>query len=93
MALHKKSNAFFVLMQIANVHLSRRGVRLMYKKIETYFKKHVYYNSAVHVLAGVGIGILLTYPLAGAHPVRWGGLFLAAGLLGHMYPLLKKGKN
>ena len=67
-----------------------KEVRRMYKKIEAYFKKHAYYNSAVHVLVGVGIGILLTYPLAGAHPGRWGGLFLTAALLGHLYPLTIK---
>ncbi|MEK7155128.1 MAG: hypothetical protein AAB697_03300 [Patescibacteria group bacterium] len=65
----------------------------MYKKIGAYFRKHAYYNSAVHVLAGVGIGIFLTYPLVGAHPVRWGGLFLVVALLGHLYPLVKKGEN
>ncbi|MDD5147440.1 MAG: hypothetical protein PHV63_02740 [Candidatus Daviesbacteria bacterium] len=62
----------------------------MYKQISQYFKNHVYYNSAVHILVGIGVGILLTYPLAGAHPVRWGLGFLALGILGHLCPLVKK---
>ncbi|KKT75007.1 MAG: hypothetical protein UW69_C0022G0017 [Microgenomates group bacterium GW2011_GWA2_44_7] len=60
------------------------------KKLETYLAKHVYYNSAIHVLAGIGIGILITYPLIGAHPVRWGLLFLAAGVLGHLWVYSQK---
>ena len=59
----------------------------MYKKVESYFKKNVLYNSFVHLIIGVGIGILITYPLVGSHPLRWGiGLFVL-GLLGHAYPL------
>ncbi len=62
----------------------------MYKQINQYFKNHVYYNSAMHVLAGIGVGMLLTYPLAGSHPVRWGIAFIVLGVLGHIYPLIKK---
>ncbi len=62
----------------------------MYKQISQYFKNHITYTSFVHVLAGIGVGMLLTYPLAGAHPVRWAVVFLAAGILGHLYPLIKK---
>lgn len=60
------------------------------KEIEKYFAGHVRYNSTIHVLAGIGIGILITYPLIGAHPVRWGITFLALGILGHLYPLIQK---
>ncbi|OGE36913.1 hypothetical protein A3B45_02900 [Candidatus Daviesbacteria bacterium RIFCSPLOWO2_01_FULL_39_12] len=60
------------------------------KEIEKYFSNHVRYNSTIHVLAGIGIGILITYPLIGAHPVRWGLAFLVLGILGHLYPLMVK---
>ncbi len=60
----------------------------MLKTIENYFKSHVTFNAAVHMLAGVGLGILVTYPLVGAHPMRWGWLFLGLGIAGHLYPLL-----
>lgn len=62
----------------------------MYKTIEQYFKNHAMYSAVVHVLIGVGVGMLLTYPLAGEHPVRWGVAFLALGILGHLYPLMQK---
>ena len=64
---------------------------VVYKKINQYFGSHVIYNSTIHVIAGIGIGILITYPLIGAHPVRWGAVFLIAGILGHLYPLIHKG--
>ena len=60
----------------------------MYKQIEAYFKQYPRFNSAVHVLMGMGVGILLTYPLVGGHPVRWGMTLLALGLAGHLYPLI-----
>lgn len=50
-----------------------------------YFGKNPRFNSYVHFLAGIGVGFLLTYPLAGQHPVRWGILFLVVSLLGHLY--------
>ncbi len=60
------------------------------KKLEKYFSKHVWYGNFVHVLAGVGIGILITYPLAGVHPIRWGLALLGLGILGHFWPLIGK---
>jgi len=62
----------------------------MYKKALKYFSLHPYYNSVVHVLIGLGLGILITYPLVGEHPVRWGIALVALGLLGHLYPLMAK---
>lgn len=50
-----------------------------------YFVKHPEVNSLVHVLVGVGLGFLLTYPVAGIHPVRFGLAFLALGALGHVW--------
>ncbi len=60
------------------------------KKITKYFQQHVYYNSGVHMLAGIGIGILITYPLVGSHPLRWGITLLLISLVAHFYPLWKK---
>ncbi len=54
-----------------------------------YFKKYPMYNSFVHVVIGLGLGALLTYPVAGAHPLRWGLGILAIGLLGHLYPMVE----
>lgn len=62
----------------------------MIKKIESFLKVHTNYNSFIHILVGVGIGILLTHSLFDPHPIRWGFLFLAVGILGHLYPLIKK---
>lgn len=62
----------------------------MYRKIEQYLKNHVIYNSTIHVIAGIGVGMLVTYPLVGNHPVRWGIAFIVVGILGHLYPLIQK---
>lgn len=51
----------------------------MYKKIQKYSL----------VLVGMGIGILITYPLVVTHPVRWGVGLIVLGLLAHLYPLKK----
>ncbi|MCL5125329.1 MAG: hypothetical protein M1511_12685 [Deltaproteobacteria bacterium] len=60
------------------------------KKLMKYFSKHVFYNGLVHVCIGVGLGILVTYPLIGDHPVRWGIAFLAVGVLGHVWAYTQK---
>lgn len=57
------------------------------KQIETYFKRHPSHNAITHLFLGIGLGILLTYPIVGNHPVRWGSLFVGLGILGHLYPL------
>jgi len=54
----------------------------MYRKALKYFSKRPLYNSVVHVIAGIGIGFLLTYSIAGIHPVRWGIAFIVIALLG-----------
>lgn len=61
----------------------------MIKQIKKYFEKHSYYNSAVYLLIGVGIGILLN-PSTGTHPIRWAGVLILVGLAGHLYPVWKK---
>ncbi len=60
------------------------------KKETSYLKKHVAYTSIIHLIGGIGIGVLITYPLAGTHPVRWGIALLAISFLGHIYAWFAK---
>jgi hypothetical protein len=55
-----------------------------YKRSLKYFSKRPLFNAVVHVIAGIGIGFLLTYSVAGIHPVRWGIAFLVIAFLGHL---------
>lgn len=55
-----------------------------------YFKNHVEYNAFVHVLAGIGLGILIASPLTFPHPVRWGLIFVGLSVLGHLYTITVK---
>lgn len=63
---------------------------MLLKKTEKYFKEHTAYNALVHALGGVGVGILITYPFVRSHPIRWGIVFLALSILGHLLPAFKK---
>jgi len=56
----------------------------MYKRMLKYFSKRPFYSAVVHVVAGIGIGFLLTYTVAGDHPVRWGVAFLVFAALCHI---------
>ncbi|MDD4938389.1 MAG: hypothetical protein PHX34_05275 [Candidatus Shapirobacteria bacterium] len=47
-------------------------------------------NALSHALAGIGVGILITYPFVGSHPLRWGAFFLVVGLIGHLYAYFAK---
>lgn len=58
------------------------------QKILKFLGAHAEYNAFIHVISGIGIGILITYPLVGPHPIRWAVVFLTIGVLGHLYPLL-----
>lgn len=60
------------------------------KKAEAYFSRHVFYGQLIHLIGGMGLGILITYPLVGEHPVRWGLALLAVALIGHLAPWLNK---
>ncbi|MFZ5845423.1 MAG: hypothetical protein ACOY0S_03070 [Patescibacteria group bacterium] len=60
-----------------------------YKRALKYLGQHPHYNAFIHVLAGMGLGFLLTYPVAGTHPVRWGVAFLVISLLGHLWAAFK----
>lgn len=55
------------------------------KKINTYFSKHVTFNSLIHAIGGMGIGILIASPIVGPHPVRVGVTLLVIALIGHLY--------
>jgi len=57
----------------------------MIKSAEKYFRKHPTFNSFTHAVGGIGIGILITYPFVGLHPVRWGVSLLLLSILGHLY--------
>ncbi|MBI4100262.1 hypothetical protein HY439_00775 [Candidatus Microgenomates bacterium] len=60
------------------------------KKIEKYFSKHVYMNSISHVFVGLGLGALLANGYFNPHPVRYGMVFLAIGIFGHLYAYFEK---
>lgn len=62
----------------------------MCKKINAYFKQHVYYSATINFVTGMGVGILVTYPIVGSHPLRFGAAFLTIGVLGYLYPLVSK---
>lgn len=69
------------------------GVMVMlkkYHKITKYLKEHPNYNSFVHIFAGIAVGIMMTYPYVGNHPVRWAVAFLAIATMGHVLPLFMK---
>jgi hypothetical protein len=58
---------------------------------ESYFKRHPAYNSLVHLIIGLGIGILIAHPIVDPHPMRWGLGLILLGVIGHLYPwALKK---
>jgi len=64
----------------------------MLKNADKYFRQHPTFNSLVHGLGGIGIGILITYPYIGLHPVRWGIFFLLLSALGHLFAAQSKRK-
>lgn len=63
-----------------------------YKFIHKYFSENLWYAKITFVLGGMGIGILLSNPLAGEHPIRWGAGLLLLSMLLTFYPLLTKKK-
>ncbi|HLD04453.1 MAG TPA: hypothetical protein VJG90_01925 [Candidatus Nanoarchaeia archaeon] len=50
-------------------------------RLYSYFKKHTAFTDFIHVLLGLGLGFII----AGGTLLNWGLLFLAIGLLGHIY--------
>lgn len=62
----------------------------MFKRADKYFSEHVWFNSVVHAIGGIGIGILIASPVIGTHPVRWGVTLLVISALGHLYAMYIK---
>ena len=62
----------------------------MEKQMLKYFKSHPRYNSFVHAIIGMGVGVMITYPLVGVHPVKWGAVLLGIGILAHLLPLFSE---
>jgi hypothetical protein len=60
------------------------------QKAMAYFKKHPAYTATVHLLGGIAVGILITHPLIGPHPIRWALVFAAIAIAGHAYAFLAK---
>ena len=56
-----------------------------FRKMNKYFSKHVLFNSLIHAIGGMGLGVLLASPLMFPHPVRWGVALLGVAILGHLY--------
>lgn len=42
------------------------------------------------IILGMGLGVLITYPLVQAHPLRWGISLVAIGLLAHLFQYRSK---
>ena len=63
-----------------------------YRNAMKYFGKYPDQNAFVHLLGGVGIGFMLTYPVAGIHPVRWGLIFLLMAVVGYLWAGMQKTK-
>ena len=61
----------------------------MFKSVIKYYSKHPIYAGFVHLFIGLGLGILIARPL-GVHPVRYGVAFLAIGIVGKLYVIMKK---
>ena len=61
-------------------------------KIEKYFAEHVNFNSCIHVCAGLGIAWLLSLIWQGYSVISLvlGIVFIAIGIVGHIYPLFAK---
>lgn len=68
--------------------LSKEVIKIV-KGIAKYMGKHPKYNAVVHLLAGLGIGVLIARPYIG-HPIRIGVVLLAVAVVGHLYPMFSK---
>ena len=62
----------------------------MMKKANKYFGQHVLFNSIVHTIGGIGIGVLIASPIANPHPVRLGVFLLFLSGLGHLLAIKSK---
>jgi len=46
--------------------------------------QHPHYSAVVNVLLGMGLGVLLTYPVVQEHPLRWAAGFIILATLGYL---------
>ncbi len=60
------------------------------KSARKYLGAHTQFSGLVHLLFGIGIGVILTYPIAGVHPLRFGFMFLVLGILGYVWAGMQK---
>jgi len=55
------------------------------KRLYAYFKRNTFITDLMHIGLGLGVGLII----AGGTFFIWGIVALAAGLLGHVYALVK----
>lgn len=55
------------------------------KHINKFLSKNTEFNSVIHAMLGIGVGILITYPLIGVHPLRWAIFFIGIAVIGHIW--------
>lgn len=60
------------------------------EKMKKYFSKHVYFGNTVHVIGGVGIGLLLYPFITGTDTFSIGVALIAVSILGHVYAAVAK---
>lgn len=63
-----------------------------YKNATKYFSKHPIYNSTVHALGGIAIGLMIARPFDGGHPLKLALIFATLAVLGHLIPVVFKMK-
>lgn len=83
LAIDRSANLSAIVNIMVKAFLSYR------KRAISFFGKHVEYNALVHVLGGIGLGIIiagLTFP----NQVNWALGLLALSILGHLYTLTVK---
>ena len=62
------------------------------KRAINFFSKHVEYNAFVHVLGGIGLGIIVagfTFP----NQIVWALGLLLLSIVGHLYTITVKGSK
>ena len=55
------------------------------KRLYSYFRENIAYTDLIHVLIGLGLGLII----AGGELLNWGILALSLGILGHVYAFIK----
>jgi hypothetical protein len=55
------------------------------QNIHKYFVKNPDQYAMIFLLCGIGIGIFVTYPVVGSHPIRWGIFFIILAIVGFIW--------